>query len=268
MKFKLITEELKKATPYMLRNDGELIDCSPMHPYINYITETDDESLYKLSRERLRSLKFLYENTKEKRTAENVQKIVNYLIRERMIDSSNEDVFDITEDTEILFIDEIYKLIDSVNRDLNQEFLRMRTSNMLFGGRSNSVYFRISSVRFNWFDIIWNFVYRNKNFISDVSIVKDTATFGGSFKPYVVSGKEIFEFPVDEFITLSGNPIVESLKKSDIEAINDAVEDLKKGKTFSEAFYYMHPAHVEPFYKRIVEDFLEDDIQHLLRKSK
>ena len=93
MKFKLITEELKKATPYMLRNDGELIDCSPMHPYIRYKTETVEECLDKISKDRFRSLKFLYENTQSNITAENVRFVVKYLIEKGMVDKSNKGSF-------------------------------------------------------------------------------------------------------------------------------------------------------------------------------
>lgn len=268
MKFKLITEELKKATPYMLRNDGELIECSPMHPYIKYITETSEESLDKLSKDRLRSLKFLYENTNSSSTSENVQKIIKYLIEEKMIDASNKDTFDIDEDVYLPMIDEVYALIDSLNRDLNQEFLKVRTSDMLFGNKNNGIYFRVSSVKFNWFDLIWNLVYKYRNFISDVTIVKDTATFGGKFNPYIVGEKVIDRLSVDEFINLPGNPIIESIETHNIEAINEAIKQLREGKTFSEAFSYLHPAHATAFYDRIVKDFLEDDIKHILRKTK
>ena len=268
MKFKWITEELKKATPYMLRNDGDLIECSPLHPYIRYKTETVKECLDKIYVDRFRSLKFLYENTQSNTTAENVRFFVNYLIEKGMVDKSNKGSFDIDEETYLLRDGEVDSVLDSINRDLNQEFLRVRTSDMLYGNKNNGIYFRVSSVKFNWFDLIWKLVYTYRNFISDVTIVKDTATFGGKFNPYMVGGKVIERLPIDEFIHLPGNPIIESKETHDIEAINEAIKELESGKTFSESLNYLHPAHATAFYDRIVKDFLEDDIEHILRKTK
>ena len=74
--------------------------------------------------------------------------------------------------------------------------------------------------------------------------------------------------PTDEFITLSGNPIIENIYRRNIEAINEAIRCFNRGDVVSDAFIYLHPRYANGYYDRIVEDFLEDDIKHILRKTK
>ena len=100
-----------------------------------------------------------------------------------------------------------------VNEELNQEFLRAR-----YGGMYNSqnfskeMVFRVSSKGFNWFDIIWEFVYDNRNSIDCVTIVRDEESTGKS-DVYSYRGEKFSAMPIDEFINLSGRPVVESIKK-------------------------------------------------------
>ena len=268
MKFKLITEELKKATPYMLRNDGELIECSPMHPYIRHVYDSDEKCLNKLSTNRLWCLKWFFENTQKEVTRKNIKIVVKYLVYNNKVSDENLNTFEIGDGTYLSSDDEIFDFIDIVKNDTNQEFLRVRTSNMLFGGNNNSIYFRISSVGYNWFDLIWNLIYRYRKGISDITVVKDSNTFGGKFTNYIVDGNNITNMPTDEFITLSGNPIIENINRGNIEAINEAIKCFNRGDVVSDAFIYLHPRYANGYYDRIVEDFLEEDISSLLRKTK
>ena len=47
---------------------------------------------------------------------------------------------------------DIEAAFEKLSMDLNQEFCRARTSNLRWAGDSNEIYFRISSLEFNWFD--------------------------------------------------------------------------------------------------------------------
>ncbi len=102
-----------------------------------------------------------------------------------------------------------------INAELNQEFLRAR-----YGGMYNSrnyskeMVFRVSSRGFNWFDIIWEFVYENKNTIDCVTIVRDEESTGKS-DVYSYRGEQFNAMPIDEFINLSGRPIIENMKRDE-----------------------------------------------------
>ena len=103
-----------------------------------------------------------------------------------------------------------------VMTDLNNEFCRVRNGGMINSSTSDmgEIYFRISSTNgFNWFDVIWNFVYKHKNQISSVTICKDYEATG-SEKIYTHVNKVFDRMQVDEFIMMKGNPIVEKLSIS------------------------------------------------------
>ena len=105
----------------------------------------------------------------------------------------------------------IQTLNQMVITELNQEFLRAR-----YGGMYDSdspggeMYFRVSSVGFNWFPIIWNFVYKYRSQISSVTIVKDPESTGLSGYYYKIDGEAVDNMPTEKFITVSGNPVIDS----------------------------------------------------------
>lgn len=259
--------DLSKATPYMLRNDGELIECKPMHPYIKFVYENIEDCLRKLSESRFFALEWFYNNTLKEDTKNNIRIIVNYLISNNMINKDKGEYFRITDETYIPNDTEIEGFIETTNADTNQEFLRTRTSSLLFGGNSNDIYFRISSIRYNWFENIWNLANKYSKGISTITIGKDSNTFGGKFEPYKVNGVTIEHLPIKQFITLSGNPIIEEFTNNKIKAISEANIELKKGKSISEAYNYLHPNYISGFYHKQVEDDLEEDIEKILQKE-
>ena len=126
--------------------------------------------------------------------------------------------------------DDIDALNDIVVDELNQEFLRAR-----FGGMYNSsvgnreMVFRVSSAHFNWFNIIFTFVYDRKNQISSVTVVKDEEATGFD-DVYTHRGYKLYQMPVNEFIELPGNPVIEEL-----ENIAESVAGLKRGDTIIES---------------------------------
>ena len=99
----------------------------------------------------------------------------------------------------------------SVCDNLNQLFMRAR-----FGGLYNTkagsreMVFRISSSGFNWYDIIWNFVYSHEKSIDTVTIVRDEESTGVGDFYKTRRGEPYDRMPVDQFIMEKGNPIIES----------------------------------------------------------
>lgn len=193
---------------YMIRRDGKVFNVD-FHPYgtegIEYMLDY---------------LPWLFECTANESTRRDIAALVRAIMEHT--GSSINDLFDgFDVPSQFLTYVSNYKettdktnkeLMDAVEYDLNQEFCRTR-----LGGRYNSddvaageIVFRISSTNFNWFNIIWDFVYKNKRIIKLVTIVKDYESTGVD-TPYR-DGREIFfRMPVEDFITLSGNPIIESL---------------------------------------------------------
>lgn len=193
---------------YMIRRDGKVFNVD-FHPYgtegIEYVLDY---------------LPWLFECTANESTRRDIAALVRAMMEHT--GSSINDLFDgFDVPSQFLTYVSNYKettdktnkeLMDAVEYDLNQEFCRTR-----LGGRYNSddvaageIVFRISSINFNWFNVIWDFVYKNKRIIKLVTIVKDYESTGVD-TPYR-DGREIFfRMPVEDFITLSGTPIIESL---------------------------------------------------------
>lgn len=234
---------LKEATAnaFMIRNDGKVFQ---MLQHIYGSNEEVDETLY--------AAEWLYSATGKDKT----KKLIIDLISSwgYSLDYEGDIVQKIHTDIDSKgykflsheFIDTISKLIliaaphedymalnDLVVNELNQEFLRAR-----YGGMYNSavgnheVVFRVSSVGFNWFNIIFNFVYDHKNSISAVTIVKDEESTGFD-DAYTHNGKKIFQMPTEEFILLSGNPIIENVQNS-----STLYKELSKGSSIQESINY------------------------------
>ena len=177
-------EELFSMTPYMLRNDGELLTCGDLHPYIKMSNSATFETNLNTLNNHPEFLDWFYDNT--------LNEEVKTLITEYK-ECKNE---------------EKEELMNLLNDLTNQEFCRVRTSNykVKYGGDNGQIYFRISSTGFNWFDLIWNIVNKFSKNIKEVTVMKDKQTFGGKEFEYYFD-----HVPTDEFLTLKGNPIVESV---------------------------------------------------------
>lgn len=264
-----LNEELHKATPYMLRNDGKCFECKGWHPYISNIYD-DENDLDSLINERLWELKWYYDNS----LVSDVKKYIEILVKsccEKDMNFKKDkqelfNTFNIKEDTYTCRDDnELYSILNNINNLTNQEFCKVRTSNVKIGGDSNDIYFRISSIGFNWFNIIWKFVMDNVKDISSVTISRDTRvrdfTQGECYK---VNGVEINHLPTDEFLTLRGNPIIEAFN-SKLNVINEALPKLASGKSLSDAYPNLHPKDVNGFYKKQISEELAWDIENILQ---
>jgi hypothetical protein len=128
----------------MLRNDGKLIECNlrygNYHPYILQVYDIDND-IKSLVLDRLSELEWFYENTNDEKTKEDIAILYKSL--------TNENDFGANNNTYIVKDDELRQFAINLNDRVNNEFCRVRTSNVKYGGSSNDIYFRISSVRVN-----------------------------------------------------------------------------------------------------------------------
>lgn len=248
----IIAPSIKISTPYMLRNDGELLECGDYHPYIKYERQaTSKRGIEVLINEKPYFLEWAYKNTLQDTTIEDikflvksVQKVENYfhVDRERVnllvkeFDAEDSDFSTIPYDIENCF--------EAINDAVNQEFCRVRVSSLKGGGISREIYFRISSTGFNWFDAIWKVVYENRNFIENVTVVTDTQSRGGNLKTISSDGVELSHIPLMEFINLKGRPVIESVQI----------------KNLYEAYGDFHPAYIHKLFEANCQEDLKRDL--------
>ena len=177
---------IKPTTPYMLRNDGELLECGSVHPYLKSFCEiSDEQAIEEIDND---SLQWFFDNTNN----DKVRELISQLRETKDVD-----------------------VFRDLNELLNQEFCRVRTSNFKYkyGGDNGEIYFRLSSHDFNWFDLIWNTVMKFKDDIKTVSVMRDYQTFGKQFDWCKIKGEPIKHMDVEEFLTLPGNPVIEKIVK-------------------------------------------------------
>lgn len=256
---------LDKATPYMLRNDGELFKCpDDIHPYIIRYSDIEND-INSLLNESINDLKFIYDHTNNDETKDYIRIIVKsaYQSDRYMVDKFDMidyfEYFDITDKTYTTSGKELETFVVGLNDLVNQEFCRVRTSDLKYGGYSDDIYFRISSVGFNWFDIIWNTVMRYKNSISTITVSKDnSARDFGDYGVYKINGQELDHMPINDFLTLRGNPIIEDYKFDD-KHFNVVLNGLHKGKQLTELLN-LHPIKLHYIYEAIKDKQLPYDM--------
>lgn len=204
---------------WMLRRDGKAIQVS-VHAYGD---EEDPEYI-------LMNAEWLYNNTENSSTKTDIVLLLAiYAVNNDCVDVSTFAQYVIKNDylqISVKFLESIYneleRAIDSaissdyhneeyynkkVIDDLNQEFCRVRAGGVFDSdGNLGDLYFRTSSSGFNWFDVIWEFVYKlyKQNKVSTVTIVRDKESTNEDKVYYN-------RMPVEEFITLSGHPYIESI---------------------------------------------------------
>lgn len=204
---------------WMLRRDGKAIQV-PVHAYGD---EEDPEYI-------LMNAEWLYNNTENSSTKTDIILLLAiYAVNNDCVDVSTFAQYVIKNDylqISVKFLESIYneleRAIDSaissdyhneeyynkkVVDDLNQEFCRVRAGGVFDSdGNLGDLYFRTSSSGFNWFDVIWEFVYKlyKQNKVSTVTIVRDRESTNEDKVYYN-------RMPVEEFITLSGHPYIESV---------------------------------------------------------
>ena len=260
--------------PYMVRNDGKLFECGIAHPYILYRQDfIKNPSLGNAIQDTIEyvpySFKWFYNHTRYNETKEKIidciQRLANVYI------TAEADGFDAARYTGFWFdalesilkdfnivpkkienkinypfnheenFNTVYKYLQDLNNLTNQEFLRMRTGDRFRGNDyTGSVYFRVSSTDFNWYDIIWKIVMNNPN-IKNITIEYDVQS-GKAMKSYFYElndGTPITNMDREEFLTAKGTPLIESINYK----FNPESEILKQGGSLVEAFGDFGPFH-------------------------
>lgn len=201
---------------YMLRDDGKEIPVDP-HPYAT------DGWPYLLD-----CINWFWKNTSRVETKSNIVLFIlrvlkdYYLLINDNFESSmrnleedqgvtiNKELTDLVKDYyENLFnnnLDTVNTYYQLLNKALNQEFLRVRYNGLYDSDYSNKeVFFRVSSEGFNWYDLIWEFVFSHKEDIDFITIVTDLESTGKE-KYYSYKGVVYNKLPINDFLTQSGNP--------------------------------------------------------------
>lgn len=232
----IIHEAVENA--YMIRNDGKSFKML-QHVYGN--KEEIEETLA--------AAEWLYDATNKQKTRESIISLIaswGYALNphQSIVDNihdaiksrpykflSNEFINRISNNIIHADIqDDVDALNDLVVDELNQEFLRAR-----YGGMYNStvgnheMIFRVSSTHFNWFNIIFMFVYDRKSSITSVTVVKDEEATGFD-DVYSHNGRKMYQMPIEEFITLPGNPVVEAMNNNP-----SVIDKLRAGYSIQES---------------------------------
>lgn len=209
---KVINES--KSVAYMIREDGKAIPVA-YHPYAT------DGADYAID-----IVPWLFENSLYKSTQLDCRNFTaDYMQYNGLTIQDLEDdwgfncpagLANVQEVTDVVTETQLETLAKKLNDELNEEFCRAR-----FGGTYNSddlstgeMVFRISSNHFNWFDVIWKFVY-DHSMVKYVTIVRDLEATGTD-KVYRDGRDEFYRMPRNDFLNISGNPVIEQKEKEHV----------------------------------------------------
>ena len=176
---------LKQDSAYLLRNDGAVFECRFIHPVIRH------KSGHYAGRVNSQDIRFFLRCSNNEEFKQLAEEYLNHTSPDRARR------------------DEIVSRMEAI---ADEEFCRVRISDVkaLHTARPNNgeIYFRLSSTETNWFNAIWNLVQENATWIKDITVVKDTTVKTGHEEYYTVDGKQLLHLPLDEFLTLSGEPVI------------------------------------------------------------
>ena len=262
--------QLKERTPYMVRNDGEIFECGFMHPYIlkdvnapfevniNYTAMFPEQINWFVEHSR-QNLKSLLNDCFQCLTDcvmsldnDNARKIFGMehvdLENTLKVTGFNRIKANLIDEVDINCIKSCEIAWKELNSRLNQEFLRARMSGKYWQGSGKDIYFRISSLDFNWFDIIWKIVHENQNQLSSITIAADPQagkTIG--HEVYIIDSNPVDHMDINEFLELPGNPLIEDRE-------NEKITKLNQGMFLNEIFPdfgYFHNTGIYEAYRDI-----------------
>lgn len=246
-----LNEMLDVATPYMLRNDGKLVSCKPLHPYVKYIYEAStEEELKSLVEDRPYDLLWFYKNTHFETTKKEIITLVSSVLHDENnfnLELLDKLFTDVPKYDTCLDKSDLYQLYEELNSQTNQEFCRIRTSSNRFGGTSHELFVRISSVSYNWYDVLWKLVYDNKNWIDSITITNDPQAMGGPTRYKQINGNDLAFVDIDTFLNYKGNPLVEKFT-----SCSSIFEELKT-KSLSDILHTSSSNFVCKYVKHLIE---------------
>lgn len=205
--------ELKVATPYMLRSDGQLLDCEDHHPYIKYdIQDTDENQICELLHNQPECLRWYFNHTDHIMAKFCVHDFLNgvflnndhYKINENAITHLS-DIWRLDRDSVAHFsVEQTNKIFKWLNDAMNIEFARLIVQNVSSKNNNRNLYCRIGDSDFlnsgMWIKYLRLIVKEHQKDIDCVTVVTDTKSTGDSLMYYRLNNKDINCMPVEEFI--------------------------------------------------------------------
>lgn len=257
----------------MIRNDGEILECGEFHPYIFYdIRNTFEENLQELIVDYPNNLIWFFDNTNDDAIRKLIVKSITYLSSifvnkckfNFVLDVANIEFSDLEylmhvfsiepikfdHVLELSYLHGVELMFEELNRMTNQEFLRCRTNDMYAIGNESAIYFRVSSIGFNWFNIIWKIAQDNGKEFNSIYVMYDMQSLNKN--DFIkLRGKEVKNMPISDFITLSGSPIIEHYS-------NYIMENLRQGKSYDEAFSNVGFGHRRGIYNMLKSRYVDE----------
>lgn len=176
------TNIIELGTPYMLRNDGVLLNCNLIHPGFVFIDKSQLQN-YIDKKFDYNTLKWFINNSNNNETVEGINKLLN---------------------CENLSKLEIIKILIRLQKLTDEEFCRVRMSDLMWHGTSRDIYFRIASDKTDWSDLIWNVVYKYRNQIESVTICLETTDLTKMSVYCLSDGTSIDKLSTEEYLMSSG----------------------------------------------------------------
>lgn len=111
----------------------------------------------------------------------------------------------------------LWQLYEKLIIKTNSDFARVRLGGRYYSNLlgKQDIYFRLGDTVHNWYDKIWAVVYENKNILETVTIEIEDDYCARKIHTAKIKGKVISKMPIDEFLTISGRPVVEELDELD-----------------------------------------------------
>lgn len=264
---------------YMIRNDGELF---PIKAHVYVRSDDIDESL--------NAATWLFEHTKSAKTKNLVLTFIHSWAYKELSDGGFKDmsalvhaiqdyIEEIGEDffgffnTKFLrdnkdgifkapVMDDVDGFSAMVGEELNQEFLRARYGGMYDSlPTSKEMVFRISSTDFDWFNIIYTFVADHAAVIKSVTVCADEESIGRKSYFYEYKGQKFQQMPVDDFLSMSGTPIMESLQA--VKTVPLFRNGILFSHGLSQGYSIMESLNTRKNINRIVYDYMRMRAFHL-----
>lgn len=257
--------------PYMMRNDGKVFEVKydnrriADHPYLLRNPEnTGIDDAKSLIMGGVDDIDWFYKHTNSGYAQKLISRFVEYAIKfvsdlrdigevsASYADKKNKELSKYLSSTpQIVATDDgINGMLDALiiaNEAVNQEFLRFRTGKDPNNSTKLNLYFRVSSIGFDWVNLIDNFILDNYSAISSITITRDPWALG-NYEAYTVGGKDTIVMSVDEWLRHGKNAIIESIQKT--KCGGKFNKYLKEGLSVSDIFWNCNPKHTAQYIKK------------------
>lgn len=214
-----IFESVKKNSAYMLRSDGEyfLVNIHPQllsfYEIASNSYDLDDlrRTLFWITDNKETDLHWIYTHTNDAQTKQYILDVVSFGAQLLKQDVPEFNINYSSSDATEYDLSYVKTLVYLIQLQLNQEFCKVRLSDKYRQVHypKADVYFRITSINLDWYDILWKFIFDNKSYIDTVTIETD-AEAKGNEKLYSYQGTKIDHMNINDFLTIEHAPIIES----------------------------------------------------------